>query len=376
MTTKEITVDYVRGLVETDGSMQIHISGQQVKPLVKISQKTNENVLPLIKLFLKGRGITSFISVGDTSSIRGRASDLIVSGRHNVRKFLDLLETGTDSFVFSGVKQRDFLVMRELVDNDKLPLSLSLALKKTLHKENKDQPDRKNKGVISMDEMERRFGLSSGEANKSAEAILKKIDRIYLDNQNSLKKGMASRTLQVSDGYITGLVDGDGGYYVTFSFTPATLLVGSSGGVPSSAKKKRSKRLVVWQGNATLSMEVGSRLTIELFKYAIGSEEAITEVKSKRGELTSLRVLVRKQQNVKKLMEIHARHPLIGDYKEQELKTVIHLRILREEGSLKNLEKVQRLLHHIYEVSAISPKGRPRQFTLEEALAKMAEWLS
>jgi hypothetical protein len=368
MTTKEVTVDYVRGLVETDGSMQIHISGQQVKPLVKISQKTNENVLPLIKLFLEGLpfpGITSFISVGDTSSTRGRASDLIVSGRHNVRKFLDLLETGTDSFVFSGVKQRDFLVMRELVDNDRLSFALILALKKTLHKENKDQPDRQNKGVIPMDEMERRFGLSSGEANKSAESILKKIDRIYLDNQNSLKKGMASRTLQVSDGYITGLVDGDGGYYVTFSFTPATLL-----------PPKRSKRLVVWQGNAILSMEVGSRLTIELFQYAIGSEEAITEVKSKRGELTSLRVLVRKQENVNKLMEIHARHPLIGNYKEQELQTVIHLRILREEGSLRNLEKVQRLLYHIYEVSVISPKGRPRQFTYEEASAKMAEWLS
>jgi hypothetical protein len=55
---KTITINYLRGMIETDGSVQLHLSGRNIKPIIKISQKTNTNVLALIKDFLNKKGIS------------------------------------------------------------------------------------------------------------------------------------------------------------------------------------------------------------------------------------------------------------------------------------------------------------------------------
>jgi hypothetical protein len=322
-----------------------------------------------MQAFFTLHGITSTIAAGKPKSkegvdkSKGRAPSLLVTGKYNVANCITLLKTSQNPFVFTGVKHRDLLILEEIVNNTQLTVAQQIGLKKSLHKSNKDQPDLDLNGALPTVVWEARFGLPPGSVKKGSAVLLTKIDKLYTLHQETIRNAMKTGALNVSASYIAGLVDGDGCWYVTLCFRNPT--------------KRYSKRMIEWQGNCSLSMEVNSKLTIEVFLYALGSTASITNVLSKtgNGQITSVYVLVRKQADVSKLLAIHDSFPLIGDYKSLELATVVKLFRFKKEGSLKNWENVCSFLEEIYYVSSISPKGRPRPLTLDEAKAKAAEWL-
>ncbi|MCY7292123.1 MAG: hypothetical protein LH615_08070 [Ferruginibacter sp.] len=361
---RPFSLDYFKGMVETDGSFQIQ--GTAFKAIFKLSQKTNTNWIPLTQKYLESHGIPSKIKQGG-SSPQSRASDLLVTGKNNVRKVIALLrsEPGTQ-VIFTGGKMRDFLLMEEFVKNLHLSTAQRLGIKKSMHKSNQLEPDLLGAGSTPRAMYESQLGLQPGQSIVETTRILNKIDDAYAKLQIQLRGEMQKGTLQVPLDSLSAVVDGDGGYYVYVGF--------------KNPSKQYNKRWILWQGNFILSLEINSILTAEIFCYMLNITAPIEKLVAGQGvntgKPTSVKVHVRKQEEVQQLLDLHKLAPLIGDSKNAELQTVITLRRLKAENSINLLENVQSLLKEMYRVSAISKKGRPRRLTLEEALQKAAIWLS
>jgi hypothetical protein len=234
-----------------------------------------------------------------------------------------------------------------------------LGLKKSLHKSDRNAPDLSEGNIISRESYEIRFGLTRDESKKSTESILAQIDQSYKIHQKNIKADMKAGILKLSDDYFAGLVDGDAGFYVTVSYREPTA--------------NCSKRLIEWQGNLSFTMDINSLQVVEVFLYAIGSSARI--IGSPNTGATSVNVLVRKQEDVSRILSILERFPLIGDYKSKELETVVELRRLKTSGLIKNYEAVCIFLELIYYVTDISRSGRQRNLTLSEAKKKAFDWL-
>lgn len=350
--TTQVTVPWLRGFFEADGSFQIHFSSGQFKPIAKMSQKTNANILIRIKEMLAKHNISSTmgnITKKEGSKPAGRAPDLRIQGSTNVMKFINLLKSEGDSHVFVGQKQRDLLIMDKFL-TDQVSKAQKIGLKKSLHKSKRSIPDLDGNGSKSREQWEKELSILPNNSTSETEEFLKRIDEEYDLHISSIKKGMKERTLVVKPAYITGLIDGDGGYYVTVSFRG-----------PTARYKKRS---IEWQGNFNFTIETFSRLTIEVLLYIIKSDASINVTGGLGG---GFQVLVRKQEEVGKLIELHEAAPLVGSYRQEELDTVIQLRALKADGGLKDYKTVCNFLKEIYRVSEISAKGRPRRLALEEA---------
>lgn len=78
-------VNYLRGLLESDGSMQIHISGKNFKPLIKFSQ-IKDDFLDSVQGFLNSKGRTTSKEEKSTKTPEGRAGNVRIQGKKNVKK--------------------------------------------------------------------------------------------------------------------------------------------------------------------------------------------------------------------------------------------------------------------------------------------------
>lgn len=143
--TKGIDINYIAGMIETDGTLQLNLAltGFTIKPEIRIAATSNTNVLPAIEAFLTSNGISSSIDLG-----RGvRADSLRIQSRNNVKSFIKLLKTATITNVlgaetFIGVKLRSLMIMELALDDTKaFSKAQILDLKKTLHKTNYAEPD-------------------------------------------------------------------------------------------------------------------------------------------------------------------------------------------------------------------------------------------
>lgn len=364
------SVNYLRGFLESDGSFQIHISNGDFKPLVKLTQM-HKSTLDVFEEFLKSKGITSFQEARDTSSPAGRAGNLIVSGKNNVAKLLHLLESeNTDSFLFAAVKQRDFLIMKAYTSmsvNSEKSTAVALGLKKSLHKETLNDPDNDVGGAKSTAQWEESLGLPPGATAKNQEKLME-IDEAYATHVKTLKESISNGSLVVNENYISGLIDGDGHYHVEFKFEPV------------NRSKGYYSKTIIWVGTFLQTMEAEAKLAMEVLLYYLKCEPTIHEVRSTKGQnkgrITSIKVFVRKQEDVRKLIDLHEKFPLIGEYKNAEFQTVKELFHLRDTNQLKNFETVKKFLAEIYRVSEISPRGRKRSLSLAEAIEKAREWLT
>jgi hypothetical protein len=161
--------------------------------------------------------------------------------------------------------------------------------------------------------------------------------------------------------FIAGLIDGDGdgGYYVTYQF--------------QNPSRSYNKRNIAWQGNLTLTMETNGLLTIKVFMYAYGISTTIVESKAKTA-ITSYQIKVRRQEDMRVIMEHHEQYPLIGEYKQLQLDLVKKLYSLRDQGLLRDYSVVESFLKEVHEVSEISPKG-PTRVSLDKVLNKVKIWL-
>ena len=365
-----ITVDFLRGFYETDGSFQIHISRGNFKPLVQLSQKS-DITLNVVESFLNSKGITTFIQKRDKTRKAGRAAILIVSGRHNVERMLNLFEKeNTDSFLFSAVKQRDFLIMRKFLslslDSEK-NLAVALGLKKSLHKQKLSEPDNDVSGAKSMQQWEEILKLPLGSRQKNQE-VLVEIDKEYETHVKTLKKSISKGTLKVSGNYISGLIEGDGHYGVVFTFV----------GINHKRGNVSKTGTINWMGEFSLCMEIRALLTIEVFIYYLQCKVTINETRSRRYPdiVTSVVIKITKQEDIRKLIVLHDNFPLIGRVKDQTFQTVKKLFLLRDNGQLKEAYIVEHFLREIYYVSSFIEKGTGRLMSLDDAIAKSREWLS
>lgn len=364
------SVNYLRGFLESDGSFQIHISGGDFKPLVKLTQR-DKLTLDVFEKFLNSKGITSFQEAGDTSNPAGRAGNLIVSGKNNVAKLLNLLESeNTDSFLFASVKQRDFLIMKAYTSmsvNSEKSTAVALGLKKSLGKETRNDPDNDVGNAKSTAQWEESLGLPPGATAENSEKLIE-IDEAYATHVKTLKESISNSSLVVNGNYISGLIDGDGHYHVEIKFEPV------------NRRKGYYSNTIIWVGTFLQTMEVQARLTFEVLLYYLKCEPTIHEVRSSRGRnkgrITSIKVFVRKQEDMRKLIDLHEKFPLIGEHKNAEFQTVKELFHLRDTNQLKDFETVKNFLTEIYRVSEISPRGRRRTLSLAEAIEKAREWLT
>lgn len=372
-----INIDYIRGFFEADGCFTVSFSENVLKLCVKFSQKTNITILPLIQDFLAQHGISSTIdnsqdsdsdsdseyeetteleNQSDTS--KNRAPALRVQGINQIKKFLTLLENGTDTFIFATEKQRDLFIMRELVFNPNLTDAQCIGLKKSLHKTNQDEPDFENKKTVPRSTLEKRFGLNPGDSITESKALLTQIDNNYNLHQTNLKAAMDTNTLKVSPAYIAGLVDGDGCYYVTYQFV--------------KDRGAKAKARIEWQGNFTLTMHIKSKLAVELFLYAINKpNHTLKRTKTKK----AFQMWIRKQEGVDFLMTKHDDYPLLGDYRNEQLAAVKKLRVLVKTKAIKNINTVHAFLTEIHAISDRGSRGIFRKYTLKEAIKLSVNFL-
>ncbi len=355
----QVTWHYLIGLIETDGSFHCTLTpnSANVKPMVKISQKTNTNVLALVQAFLTSYGINSTVDPGESKK-GGRADALRIQGKHQVGRLLNLLEQNAPldingkKALFASAKLRDFLILKELCNN--LTLVEKIDLLKSMRKTSKVEPDISSSGIKTRREHEEGFRLAPNASENAAASILDKIDATYTQTVANLEEGIANSTLVVAGNYLVGLIDGDGGYYVTYQFQEP---------VP-----RYNKLHIAWQGNLTLTMETNALLTLKVFMYAYGISTSIIDNK------TWYQIKVRKQESMRAIMSHHDQYPLIGDSKQTELNLVKKLYNLKEQGLMRDYSTVEAYLKEVHQVSEISPKG-PRRRPLEEVLKKVKIWL-
>ncbi len=361
--SKTVTWSYLIGLIETDGSFQFTLSAgsANIKPMVKISQKTNKNLLSLTRDFLDSQGINASVDRGEKKK-GGRADSLRIQGKNQVAKLLALLEqqapleVNGKTALFASAKLRDFLILKECCNNSNLNVAEKIDLLKSLRKTSRVETDINLSSMKTRSQYEEEFGLPANASVNAALSILDKIDKAYTETVANLEEGMASQTLVVTGNYLAGLIDGDGGYYVTYQFQKPT--------------RSYNKRNIAWQGNLTLTMETNGFLTIKVFMYAYSIRTAIVQAKAN----TSYQIKVRKQDDMRVIMKHHEQYPLIGEYRQVQLDLIKKLYSLRDRGLLRDYSVVESFLKEVHQVSEISPKGPPRR-SLEEVLEKVKIWL-
>ena len=347
---KEINISYILGLFETDGSIQIDITEKKFKPMMSISQKTNSNLIPLVQMFLTDNGISSTIDISEGENARDRAPKLRIRGLDNIKKLIKVFKT-VDGFVFFGAKYRDFLILKELINNNNLTDAQKIGLKLSLHKESSDSPETPlNKQTKSREHWEDYFGLERGVSITLSLSILAKIDKLYKNNSTAIKQQMQENLTIMDASRIAGLIDGDGCF--TVSINP-----------------KISEKWVEWKGEFLLATEVASLLLVQAFKYSIGSNSEIESVKAKqgplKGQVTSYKLWIRNQAEVLKIVLILDEYNLLGNYRIAEFNTITKLFDMKKDFSIRNREAVNYFIDEIYRVSAISKKGRPRKAITE-----------
>jgi hypothetical protein len=361
MKQQRVNWKFLIGLIETDGSFQLNLSAgsANIKPVVKISQKTNKNVLGLLQNFLALQGINSTVDPGGKT---GRADSLRIQGKNQVTKLLALLEqeapfkVNGKPVLFASAKQRDFLILKECCNNSNLSVAEKIDLLKSQRKTSQVEADIILTSMKTRRQYEEEYGLPANASVNAAASILNKIDKAYKEAVDNFEKGMASKTLVVPGDYLTGLIDGDGGYYVTYQFQEPT--------------PRYNKRNIAWQGNLTLTMETNALLTLKVFMYAFGISTTIEQAKAK----TSYQIKVRKQGDIRVIMKHHEQYPLIGDYRQVQLDLVKKLYSLRDQGLMRDYSVVESFLKEVYQVSEISSKG-PQRRSLEKVLEKVKSWL-
>lgn len=350
-----INLAYILGLIEADGSILLMFgtgkSKTTLKPCIRITQRSNANVLPLIKKWFAENGIESRMEYwkdkGPETRESGkvftsRAPNLIISKIPSVKTFITLVKK--EKLQFVSQKQRDFYILDIVVNySEKLSMNDKIALKKSLHKDNQNQPDFSAKGVIPRDILETRLGVRVGASYHSR--ILTAVDKKYEAHKNRLTMAIKNETLVVPAAWFSGLTDGDGCYYISFQVRE-----------PSP---KYNKRFIEIQANYTLTMETNALLTLLVVRYLAGSNASIVQEKA------HYQLWIRKQTDVNKLLTLHKKYPPIGEHRLEQYNLVIDVLRSKAEGFMRTGSVLKDLIRRVY---SLKTKGRTRTFSLRDML--------
>lgn len=358
-----ITPMYLAGFLESDGTFRAAFSNKQLRVEVRFAQKSNPNLLPLIANYLEKHEISgSFDNEQKTTNNRKRRAPIYrIQGFNNVRKLIWLLRKDCKPFLFTGVKQRDFLIIQRLVDsfgarpNDQtnaLSQAQRLGVMKSLHKTTRTEPDFDLSGSISRETYEKRFDLQPNQSVHDSEQILKSIDFSYDQHQQMLKNSIQNGSLVVPADYIAGVVDGDG-YF----------------GVRLRERKEnrpgKGKDSLSYEPMFEVTMDVRSLTTLEVLRYACSSNVTINRGK----QSNSLSFLMRNHLELKRILQIFEEDfQLIGELRTKQLALIRKFFELQTNNQLSSYESASNFVNEIYEVAKLSTKGRRRKYSCEQAL--------
>lgn len=349
--TQNINLAYILGLMEADGGIQLFFgtgkSKTTLKPCIRISQKTNSNLLALIKQWMDQNGIENVYEDWNPNTSRGRAKNLTITKVNSVRKFIELVKK--EPLQFISQKQRDFWILDRVLNTPKtLSISDKVNLKKTMHKAHASQPDLDSNGANTREVLELRYNLPLGSSQMDASGILKQIDAKYAAHVKKIQQKIAKGTFRISPEWLAGLIDGDGSYYVTMQVR--------------KPDKRYNDRFIEFQGNFTLSMELNALLTLQAVRSVIGSQAVIKE------EDNHYQMWVRNQAEVKTLLEMQCKYVPVGNHRLIQYKLVRDLHDAKESKMMRDLVTIRSLVKASYAISEKS-KGRERTHTLDEMLA-------
>lgn len=358
-----VNVQYVLGLLETEGCFQISFDPNwNMKCEIKISQKVNTNALREVQQFFESHGISSTITAPTLSRRGYRSPDLKVVGNNNVKTLLNLLKSASPNEIapLTGVKARDYLILWASYENPGMTPLAKVGLKKSLHKTNLSDPDLTGNNELSRTEYEERIlgvGNSQNQSVTESLPLLMAIDAEYVSHQNRLRQQLSQNTYKLSPAYVVGIIDGDGG---------------------STVGLRDRQTYLEWDIQISFSLEVGSRLTLEILKWAVGYEPDITKVPSRldRTNITSLRINIRAGNNIARLQSILQEFPIIGDLRAQQFALVMEYQRLSTSGMLSSYEQICAFIDQMYAVSAQITSGKPRKNIndLKASVARILNW--
>jgi hypothetical protein len=253
-----------------------------------LSQSSNNNILSLFIEWLVFHEFRYTFEEGTPASNtdKGRAPMVRVQGNNQIRKFLMICRQSKNSFLFAGVKMRDFLLVEDALPK-KLTGKQRIGFKKSLHKAHRQEPDFVNAQTVSRETYENFYKYEQNSSIFEPEDLLEKIDTSYAKHCSKMQASMLQKTLYVDPAWVCGVVDGDGHYHIDIRFRNDT-----------------------FEGSASffISTDVRSKLTLEVLQYVAGSEKTIHSGFSrgassveKTKEQTSVNLSISRQKEVQKI---------------------------------------------------------------------------
>lgn len=387
-----LNADYVAGLIESDGSFVLDVGeSKSFRVHICISSLTNSNTLTLVKTWLLGKGINCTIDlrIVEHVPLKNRVpgmpssrANLTIAGNRQVERFLKILaQEITSEFMFCGVKQRDYLLVRaffktQLKEFSPITQANRLAIQRSMHKSNYLDENTSRSKISTTEKLEGKLELIgtdlSGKIKASSIEILKEVDHTYEVHRLSIRRAISEKRLIVAPCFIGGVVDGDGCLYITVSWKE-----------PNSSY---SKRHIHWEGCFTLSTDKNSDLLFDVLRFVFDLPSTFPvkpiktpSTKDTTGAIGSLQIWVRNQTQMLFILR-YFKGTLRGNYRVLQYYSVCKLFQMRNNGLLenktKNIESMKHLLKEIYIISAISMTGSERNpVTIEEALSKTDLWL-
>ncbi len=351
---QKITMAYILGLMEADGGILLMFgtgkSKTTLKPWIRISQKSNPNLLALIKEYFESHGIECEYETWNAATSKGRATNLTITKANSARKFIELVKK--EPLQFISQKQRDFWILDRVLNTPQtLSIADKISLKKSMHKANRNEPDLNANGALTRETLELKYNIPLGSSNADASNILSSIDAKYEAHAKHFEDLIAKNALNLPPDWVAGLIDGDGSYYVTMQVQE-----------PSS---RYSKRMIQIQANFTLTMEINSLLTLKAIKSIVGSEAPIQKAEN------HYQMWFRNQTDVKALLEFQQAYLPLGNRRKMQYNLVKQINEWQEKGQMGNLNNILSIIRAAYALSEDS-KGRGRTRTQEEmeAIAK------
>jgi hypothetical protein len=341
---KPVSVDYVVGSLETDGTVCINVGkkGNSVSAEIRFSSKSNTNTLSLLESFCKSIGVLVKYAKGKESipgEDPGRAPFVRITGKHQIQKFIKALSKS--KIGFTGQKYRDFLLLEAALDQNR-SIAEKIALKKSLHKMNRNDPDLKTSSQTKPREtLEMERGLPLGISYTEGEELLAEIDATFDRRQQKLAKDMAEGKLVVPPDYMKGVMDGDGSIGIAIS----------------------QKTNLEFGVNVSLAVDGQSRILADIFKYVFHSKAQVSERKAKKNpsKISSYGVSLCSREEIQTMFDFYEKYggPL-GDLRQRQLELALELTQIRKRGQLRNYSIMKPFIDKVYELSTVIIKGRKR----------------
>lgn len=338
---KNPTLSWLIGQIETDGSFMLNISRPTglFKPYIKISSKTNTNVLTLLQKILQKYGVSSKLHKAAKSTKGNRAPEIRINGQNQILKFLQIVSQS--GFYFIG-KYRDALLMRVAVEKE-LNIAQKIGVKKSLHKNNRFESDLvTSTQIISRAQYEVNFELKPNESVVESDRLLRCIDIVCRMRRYDLLQQMSQKTLMVPNDYIKGIVDGDGNLNIG-----TTVVNGKA----------------VWDVKVSFALDIHSYTVAMILQYCWNSNATIAKISSQKdpNQKTSLSVKFRNNQDVQSVVAYFRKNGgSYGDIRRRQLALVYLYLRLQKNGGLKTKTKAFALAEKVYKLSDQYIKGQKR----------------